>query len=211
MAYSSPTRTAGEAMQAVKRAFGDESGVQLEDTDLIGWINDAQDEIVKRNRVLKATSTTNSVAGQAAYTFPSMDILQIESIHYDGRLLRNLSFVEAERFLIDPTNTDSGEPWLWYEWEGTFTMFPTPPTVKEIKVYYTKVPTPVVDLSSVLSVPDKYYQYVLQYVLQQAYEMDEDLQASQMKGQQFTEGLAVLNEEERTAQNMTYSVINVVD
>lgn len=200
-------------MQAIKRMFGDESGVQLEDTDLYGWINDAQDEIVKRNRVLKAKSTAPSVANQADYTFPSMDILQIESLHYDGRKLRNVPFAEAERLIIDPTNAAdrSDEPWLWYEWNGIFTIFPTPASIKTITVYYTKVPTKVSTTADVLSLPDKYYSYIIDYCLKQAYEMDEDLQASQLKAQQFTEGLGVLNEEERSAQSMTYPVINVVD
>lgn len=200
-------------MQAIKRMFGDESGVQLEDTDLIGWINDAQDEIVKRNHVLKATGTAPSVIGQAAYSFASLNILQVESLHYDGRKLRNVPFAEAERLIIDPANaTESADiPWLWYEWNGVFTIFPTPTSVKTITVYYTKVPTKVTSTMDVLSVPDKYYQYVISYVLQQAYEMDEDLQASQSKAQQFADGLAVLNEEEKTAQNMSYSTIVVVE
>lgn len=212
MAYSPSTRTVAEVVQQVNRLFGDESGVQLEEADVLRFINDAQDEIVKRNRALKAVSTTSSVVGQAAYTFAELNILQIESLHYHGRKLRNIPFAEAENMVIDPSNDDSNdEPWLWYEWAGSITLFPIPATVQEIKLYYTKTPPRVTTLADVISVPDKYYTQIVQYCLAQAYELEDDMQGSQLKTQQFQEGLAVMAEEERTAQNMTYPVINTVE
>ena len=70
MSYLNPTRTVPEVITAVERQFGDEAGVQLIESDIIRWINDAQDVIVAKNKVLKAKSTSPSVANQAAYTFP---------------------------------------------------------------------------------------------------------------------------------------------
>lgn len=212
MSYGVPTRTVAEVKRAVTRQFGDESGVQIETADLYGWINDAQDEIVKRNRILKATSTGSSVIGQAAYSFPSDNILQVESIHYNGERLRNMPFAQAEESLINASNSaETGEPILWYEWGGSFTFWPTPPTVQSFTIYYTMSPARITQDTDLLSVPDKYYQDVVRYALQQAYEMDEDWTASQAKAQQFTDSLNDMAEEERTAQNMTYSRVTVVD
>lgn len=213
MSYGAKTRLVSEVLTAVQRQFGDESGVQLENADVIRWVNDAQDVIVAKNKVLKAKSTTVSVSGQAAYTFPSDNIHQIESIHYNGIRVPNMSFPEAEEhiFQADPTLVITGDPMLWYEWAGTFTFWPAPSDVKNIDLYYTQRPTPVTQISDVLSVPDKYYQDVVRYCLQQAYEMDEDMANSQAKAQQFDASLNEKSEEERTAQNMTYEKITVYD
>ena len=219
MSYLNPTRTVPEVITAVERQFGDEAGVQLVESDIIRWINDAQDVIVAKNKVLKAKSTSPSVANQAAYTFPSDNIFEIESIHYNGYRVPNMSFPEAEEhiFAADPINVVLGDPQLWYEWAGTFTFWPTPNTVKNIDLYYTKRPTRITSTTdgsgnpTVLSVPDKYYQDIVRYVLQQAYEMDEDMANSQVKGQQFEESLNSMSEEDRTAQNMTYSTITTYD
>jgi hypothetical protein len=211
MSYGAKTRLVSEVITAVQRQFGDESGVQLENADVIRWINDAQDVIVAKNKVLKAKSSTPSVAEQGSYTFPSDNIHQVESIHYDGVRIPNMSFPEAEEhiFQADPLAVATGIPVLWYEWAGTFTFWPAPNDVKTIDLYYTQRPAPVDATSDVLSVPDKYYQDVVRYCLQQAYEMDEDMANSQAKAQQFDASLNEKSEEERTAQNMTYEKITV--
>lgn len=213
MSYTAPTRTVGEIFQAVKRQFGDESGVQLADSDIIGWINDAQTVIVTKNKILKAKSTAPSIVGQKTYSFPALPIYQIESLHYKGHRVINVPFAEAENRIFgrDPDNVQTGVPEIWYEWAGEFTFWPTPDTVESIDIYYTAKPTPVANSDDFMSVPDKYYQDIVRYVLQQAYEMDEDWQASQTKSDQFTASINEMGEEERTAQNMTYDTITVYD
>lgn len=213
MSYSPPSRLASEVMTAVKRQFGDESGVQLEDADLIRWINDAQDVIVAKTKVTKAKSSIAATANQASYTFPSENIHQIESIHYDSNRIPNMSFPEAEEYIFsaDPEQVAFGNPVLWYEWAGTFTFWPAPDATKNIDLYYTKRPTRVTTGTDLLSLPDKYYQDVVRYVLQQAYEMDEDLGSAQAKGQQFEASMNEFSEEDRTAQNMTYNTITVYE
>lgn len=213
MSYSPPTRLVSEVAIAVKRQFGDESGVQLEDPDILRWVNDAQDVIVAKNKILKAKSSTPAVAGQAAYTFPSDNIHQVESIHFNNARIPNMSFAEAEEqiFSSDPQQISLGDPILWYEWAGTFTFWPAPNSTDNIDLYYTQRPTRVTTLGSTLSVPDKYYQDVVRYVLSQAYEMDEDMGNSQAKAAQFEASLNDMSEEERTAQNMTFNTITVYD
>lgn len=213
MSYSPPTRLVSEVMTAVKRQFGDESGVQLEDSDIIRWINDAQDVIVAKTKVLKAKSSIAATANQASYTFPSENIYQIESIHYNGMRIPNMSFPEAEEYIFasDPLVEATGNPALWYEWAGTFTFWPMPDDTKSIDLYYTKRPTKVTASTDLLSLPDRYYQDVVRYVLQQAYEMDEDLGNAQAKGAQFEQSINEFSEENRTAQNMTYSTITIYE
>lgn len=213
MPYGASTRTVLEVMQAVKRQFGDESGVQLEDADIIRWVNDASDEINRRNKVLKATSLTSSVVDQQDYTFPTDRILQIESLHYAGSRLPNMPFAQAEDQIIgaNTSATANGQPELWYEWGGKFSFWPRPSTVESITLYFTQRPARITTSVEVIPLPDKYFQDIVRYVLMQAYEMDEDWAASSAKQQQLDASIGEMGEEERTAQNMTYSTITVYD
>jgi hypothetical protein len=213
MSYAPPTRLVSEVITAAQRQFGDEAGVQLDSADVIRWINDAQDIIVAKNKVLKAKSSSTTVASQSTYTFPTQNIHQIEAIHYNGYRVPNMSFPQAEELIFrsDPINVVLGDPQIWYEWAGTFTLWPTPNAAKTLDLYYTQRPAQVTSTTDVLAVPDKYYQDVVRYVMQQAYEMDEDMANSQVKAQQFEDSLNNMSEEDRTAQTMTYSTITSYD
>ena len=212
--FSTITRTVGEVMLSVKRKFGDESGVQLEDSDIVAWINDAQEAIVTKNKILKARSRITAMEGQASYTFPNENIHQIESVLYNGRRITNMSTAQAEEVIseTDPEGVEQGEPQFWYEWAGELTFWPIPNIGGSITLRYTAKPAKVDGGSTtLLSVPDSYYQDVVNFVLKQAYEMDENESMMQAKGQEFEASLAARGEEERTAQSMTYDTITIVD
>lgn len=211
--YAPITRTVAQVMRAVKRVFGDESGVQLEDQDIIGWINDAQDTIVNKNKILKAKSGLPITIGQASYQFPNESVHQIESVLINGKRIPNMSVAQAEETISehDPNGEVEGFPQFWYEWAGELVFWPKPIEAGGITLRYSSKPIPVVTSSDKLSLPDTYYQDVVNFVLKQAYEMDENETMMQAKGQEFEASLASRIDEERTAQTMTYGTITVVD
>lgn len=212
MAYGPSTRTVGEVMRAVKRTFGDESSAQLEDEDIVAWINDAQEEINNKNKILKAQAEIQTSDGTAKYTFPAKRIQQIEALLYDGVVIRNVSYAQALESFIGKVNPESGAPCIWYEWGGTFTLYPTPVGSKEITLIYTMRPMPVDKRATTkLSIPDKYYQDVVRYVLQQAFLMDEAVDLATNQEKQLAASLEDKSEEERSAQQMTYTVITLID
>lgn len=214
MALRPSTRTFGALALDIKRIFGDESGVQLDDSDIQRWANSAQMEIVTSNKAIKARSTSLSVVGQATYTFPDVQIQQVASLHYDNMRLENVPFAEAERYVMsyDPEQIETGTPRIWYEWDGEFTVWPKPDDVKTFTLYFTAYPDELTgDTAQALSVPDKFYNAVVDYILSKAYEMDEDMQASGMAEQRFRAALEGQMEDERQAQHMTYPVILEVD
>ena len=210
MGFTAPTRTVQDVKKSVARQFGDESGVQLEDADIFMWVNDAVDEIVKRSQPTKSRSSISSVVGQADYSLAALRISQLEAIHYDGRRIPNMPYPNAEEEIIGQVAPLS-EPVLWYEWAGTITLYPTPPTVKTIDVLYTMQPISVTSLADILPLDDKYYNDIVNFVLQKAYEMDEDWQASQFKEKQFSDSINAMGEAERASANMTYSTITIYD
>jgi len=207
------TRTVTEVMKAVKRKFGDESGVQLEDADIMAWINDAQDVIVTKNKILKAKSVISTAAGVRNYLLPTEGIQQIESLLYNGQQLPNMSVAQAEESIsqTDLNFEETGNPLFWFEWAGEITLWPTPVENGSLTLRYSMKPAPVTSPSSLLSVPDTYYQDVVTFVLKQAYEMDENESMMATKGAEFEASLANRIDEERTAQTMTYGVITIID
>jgi hypothetical protein len=207
------THTFGELSLAIKRMFGDESGVQLTDTDIARWANDAQMEIVSNNKALKAKSVISTVVDTATYDFPAVKIQQVESLHFDNSPLPNVPFAQAETQIIqaDPQNVSSGTPQFWYEWAGQITLWPKPDAVKDLTLYYTAYPETLTGVSNeFLGVPDKFYNAVVDYCLAKAYEMDEDLNLTQAADARFRAALENQMEDERQAANMAYPVIQEV-
>lgn len=206
--------TAKDVADRVKRTFGDESGVQVTDTDIIRWVNAAQLEIASKNQILKAKATTESVAGQYAYSLSeAMDIQYINSIHYEGAKLKFESFNDAEQYIFreDPKRIAEGTPTIWYEWAGSIELFPIPDKSGDtITVYYHKLPDQITNLSDTLSVPDNYYNRITEYVLAQAYEMDENLQAHQTKMVDFADNLINMSNDEARISVDTYPMITIL-
>jgi hypothetical protein len=208
--YQPSTRTAQQVITHVQRTFGDADGVQVTGTDIIRWINDAQDTIVNRTRPLKARAFTDSIKGVSSYKFPNENIIQIDSLHYNDSLLENTPFAQAERLSLLHDETIR-EPETWWEWSGSITLYPTPPVSRRMVIYYSMTATPVVNPGDIIGVPDKYYQTLLSYVMGQAYELDERLDISQQKSNEFSSSLDVFDEEERVAQHMTYEKLTYID
>lgn len=208
------TKKLSDLLQEIKRLFGDEAGVQINDNDITRWANEAQMSIVTANGALKAKSTLPSVVNQGTYTFAGLNIQQIASLHYDGQLIPNTPFAEAERLLMLKDlqqATPYGTPEMWYEWAGEFTLWPAPAAVKDITIYYTAYPAVLTgDPSQALSMPDKWYPAIVNYIMSKAYEMDEDHQASQVAEQRFQTSLNMQSGEEREAQDMAFPVIQEV-
>lgn len=190
MAIESYTRTVQEVLDAVTRQVGDEAEVQFTQSDIIRWVNQGQLEIViKNNTINEASAVTNIVAGQDKYPILSdvafADLNKVNTILYDGRPLKNLTFQEAMEYIVG--NASDGTPSIWYIKTGVLNLWPKPDKsiASGLTIYYTKKPKKVNLVGDILSVPDSFFNAILQYVISQALEMDENWQAAAVKQQQF--------------------------
>jgi hypothetical protein len=146
MPIAPSSKLVSDVLTAVKRQFGDESGAQVTDTDIIRWINQGQLEIAKLNKPFKSIATTNTVVGQNSYDFPSDKILTIEALYYNGAPIKNISFSEIQETVLantDPTQLN-GTPTVWYEWDEKIYLYPVPDTAnKVLTAYITHYPATV--------------------------------------------------------------------
>lgn len=212
MTIRESTRRVSDIATSAKRQFGDESGVQMTDSDIVRWVNEAQQEIGTILKPIKARSTSTTVIGQADYTLPVESAVQIESIHVNDVKIEGITFPQAEEQIFSQgVKKQVGMPYKWFEWGGTITLWPVPNSAVPLSIYYTRAPAFVESLTDLLTIPDKHYDSVMAYVMAKAYEMDEDFDAAQQQRQIFANRTSDQNEEERVSQHMTYSTITFID
>jgi hypothetical protein len=215
MPTESYTRNASEVITSVKRTFGDESGVEVTDEDIIRWINDAQLEIIVQNPEVNASfAQVNITAGVSSYPMLAniSNMYGIQAIHYNGEYLNNLTFQQAQAHIIRKDTGQGGIPELWYERAGVVHLYPKPAAdiPQGLGVFYSAKPAKITSNSTPLSVPDHYFQTVCDYCLQQAYMLDENLQLSQAAKESFGQGIAQRANRVESQSN-SYPTISVVD
>lgn len=209
------TRSSADVITDVKRTFGDESDTQIDDSDIIRWINRAQLEIAMRNpEITPAVAITNVVANQADYPILSSipTLLTIQSIHYLNRPVRHMQFQEAEQFLMGNESQQGGNPQFWYERAGVVTLYPTPTETVEnsLKFFYNKRPDDIKTNAQPLSLSDHYYNGIVSFCLNQAYLLNEDAQLAGIASETFDQNVNLMKERTST-QSDYYPVIGQWD
>ena len=196
--FDARTKTANDVAQSIKRQMGDEAQVVITDSDILRWIDDGQLEIVTNNQELNLSKAVTSIVSGVA-EFPLMNdeafsgILLINSIHYKNRRLRNVTFQEAEEFMLTDTENAEGTPSLWYSVAGVLHLYPVPEENVDngLSIFFTKAPAKMSSLTQLLSIPNSYFNALVEYIMSKAYEMEENTQMSQMKTQQFEKSLSI--------------------
>lgn len=200
----------------VKRQFGDDAAIQIQDADIVRWVNDAQREIANQNDdLLMITASADVVAGQGVYSLPS-NLRLLRKVKYNGLHLKGLSPQDFDAYidgLDNPQNYSQGVPIVYNVWAGQFTVFPTPSTqaalVSGFTIYYLRNPVDVVNDTDNLEFPNGYHNHIVEYCLRMAYELDENWQAAQQVNQRFQQGINGLKERDNWPIRETYPTITV--
>lgn len=203
----------------VKRKFGDEANVQIDEADVVRWINDAQRDIVMKNEtVLQTTSTTNAVAAQQDYTLPT-DLLVLRSVHFkltgnpSYYRLEGMSFGEFDEQINgwEGTLYGPGTPTVYTTYGGVIKVFPIPVSsgTNNFKLYYSRQPVDVVNDSDSIDLPLAYHNSVVDYCMAQAYEMDEDWNSANNSNATYDTRIKLNKEREQWGNHEFYPRINV--
>jgi len=204
----------------VKRQFGDEAGVQVTDADILRWINDGQRQIALHNEsILEKVATQNSTASEEEYSLPS-DLLLLHSVTYktpdEGSYhhLKGLKKQEFDNFIdgYDGTDYGTGTPTVYTIFASKLILFPTPDiaSTNGIKIFFTRKPTDRTADGDTLDVPELYHESIVNYCLRQAYEMDEDWQASNIKASEIKDDLTILRDRDDWSKREFYPSISVL-
>lgn len=214
MTFAPPTKTWGDVAQNIRRSFGDESGVQLEDGDIVRWINQGQYEIARQNKILKATGSTTTMPGQSNYELSlGKPVLQIESIRYGKTRLIPTEFTTVEANLEEYPENAEGDPRIWYRWGDEVVLWPSPKKAEYLKVYFTAAPPQhaTMDVDRELDIPDTYFLPLVDFCMAKAHEMDDNPQSQEVSIKQYADRMTSMNDEERGGQSLTFQTITIVD
>jgi hypothetical protein len=201
----------------IKTLFGDTAGVQVTDTIILDWINDAQREIsMQHENLFQKTSTANLVAGTNSYALPA-DLLTLQGVQLKGSstgVFYDLQFLSPEGVdqmypnWQDPT--DTGTPIYFFRGDaGQVVLIPTPATsvAGAIQYTYSRYTVDLVAIGNALDVPEYYHQTILEYCLMKAYEMDENWEAEDRKANYVQSTIDFNNSRDAWFGRETYPVI----
>jgi hypothetical protein len=204
----------------VRATFGDQSSVQVQDADILRWINDGQREVVMmNNELLEKIATANTVQGQQTYAIPT-DCYTIRSILYRSGAstsyfkLLGQSLQEFDEYIDgwDGTIYGQSDPAIYTAFANNFMLFPIPATslTAGLKLYYYRYPVDMVLDTDILDLPLPYHSAIVEYCLKQAYELDEDWTSVQNKASEFNTAVTGQKVSEKDSKAETYQLITVM-
>lgn len=210
--------TVDEVFFWVKRAFGDESSVQITDEDLFRWINGAQREVVLQNEeILQTVITTDLVADQNEYPFPA-DALVVRTLRMKTASMLSYQYIlplNLQEFdkLIDgwdgTVHGTSQTSFYFTIYERSIFLFPTPDrsTVDGLKILYSRRPTEIALTTDPIVLPEEYHNAIVTYMIAQANVLDEDYEASSLHKAEFANQVRMNSFKHQEAARETYPTI----
>lgn len=213
MSLNTASKTLDEVLKWVKRQFGDESGAQITNEDIIRWTNAGISEISTLAKPIQAISTATLVPGQHEYTLPIQSAIEILSVRVDGRPLEGMEFQVAETRILDsdPNWITEGTPKIWWRFADKLYLWPNPIEENALQLLYIRAAAPVASTTDVIELPDKYFEALLQFIMSKAWELDEDQSASAQARQAFNDRLGLQFEEDARSETKFYPSISVVE
>lgn len=185
----------GQIKQRVRTKFGDTSGAELTDTDLLSWINDGMTEIARRTQQPQATATTPTIVGTAAYSITTFaaDVLRLRSVMLDGSVLSGLSIEEADTLLGDRerANVGRGTPGYFWVFADAINLWPIPSAAGTLKLSYVKRPAAVTVDGDTPGIPTHMHVDLVDYVVAQVLESTGDPDRADRRMSRFEAGAAM--------------------
>jgi hypothetical protein len=195
----------------VKRQFGDVSGAQLTDADIVDWINEAQREIYTKNNLGMTVGTVPTIIGTNEYS-PPANLMRLFSVKYDGGVLAELSLQDIDNVYPNyDKNLDRGTPSHYWTYADKIILYPVPDAVKNLTIRYNRFPVDIAaDDTIPLDLDLKYHNRVLDYCYAQSAQLDGDMQSYTLYIQKFEGKVqATADDEFEMQQQRVYSSITV--
>lgn len=185
MSIEAKTKTGTDVFEVVTRTFGDEASVQIEEADIVRFINRAQQEVVLNNyEINQKIMDVPLFVAIDEFDLRTSDIVRINVITVDGSIVPNKAFVDA----LSAKRSDPGSL-FWYLYAGVVRFSKEITSNQKLSFYYNSAPSVVAALTDGLDVPDFSFNQVVDWVLKYCYELDEDVQKMQVKQNDIDRGI----------------------
>jgi hypothetical protein len=178
--------TGSQLAAEVKSQFGDTGNVQVNDTLILRWINNGQRDIAKSNPWNEQVFVTNLLADQAVYDLDTLmgaeRVQSYSSIVADNQVLQVIPWAEYLSTIAGRPLPSSADRDVLYasEYGGKLTVWPTPASsiVSGLTIYYVAWPADLTAIGDPLTVPDRFYNALSDYVFARALQLDENFEAA---------------------------------
>jgi hypothetical protein len=178
--------TGAQLAAEVKSQFGDTGNVQINDALILRWINNGQRDIAKSNPWNEQVFTTNLLADQAVYDLNVLmganRVQSYSSIVADNEVVQVIPWAEYLSTIASRPTPSAGDRVVMYasEYGGKLTLWPAPASsvVSGLTIYYVAWPDDLAAIGDTLTVPDRFYNALSDYVFSRALQLDENFEAA---------------------------------
>ncbi len=201
-----------EILLRVKKTFGDEAGIEIDDPLIINWINDGMVDIARRTGCLQGEAQISSVLGQKTYDLPA-DYLSTKRVTFDGRKLEPIAVEDLDELDSDrDTVNQQGEPSNYYIWARKFNFYPIPNAegVSNIVAMYTRMPNLVAISTDVPQIPIAFHEDIVRFVLARAKELDEETTDAQVIWRDYQDRVDFSKSEDQVKDISSYPAVRLV-
>jgi hypothetical protein len=198
----------------VRRTFGDEADVQISDDDVIRWVNDAQRDIAINTGLLETKATSVVSASTGVVEFPdnllTLHAASVISGTDDSPVetpLKFLTFTEFQQ--VSQPQASETYPLFYTNFGRSVYLYPIPSDDVTLILFYTRTPVDVSNGNDIIDLPINYHSRVVEYCMKQAYELDENFEASVMKTSEYEKNLSTQQNQESQGNQATYPVLTI--
>jgi hypothetical protein len=161
---------AGDVLTTVRNQLYEPTAGFWTDSELYGYMNQAEQEIALNIRCTQAQTAITSVTAQSMYTRPAA--YYIDRITWGGDKLKKIDMTDYEALCRGATTI--GSPTYYYELGDTLGLWPIPATADSVCVYYVSIPPALTGSSSVFTVPVYFHNMIQDYCLYRAFAKDQN-------------------------------------
>lgn len=201
----------GDIATRVYRQFGDESGAQIDEDDVIRWVNDAQMDIVRRTEILQKESPVIPVVADDDEYDPPADFMFARRITLDGYLLRRTSIEEMDAYEGNrEADGITGSPDRYYLRGLKIVLYPIPEAAGDLVVLYVRQPVTVTGVGDIPEIPLYMHEDIVRYCLQRAKELNEDFEQAGIIGADYEQRTNKAREESQSSHGDSYPAVRLL-
>lgn len=197
-----------DAVRFVKRQFGDEYDIVINNDDIYQWFYDAEMQIIRE------TASNKSVVTPAGSSFPVSvpDSVNISRVEYKGVALTHIWKEELDLVRAQTTLSEGG-PQYWYRYNKSVHLWPAYTGSDLLTIEYSKIPVLMAGDPSVNTfiVPEPYHNDIIKYALSRAHNKNNNHQGEQVERDKFDRNLSLRADEAQGIDGPIYKMGDPMD
>ena len=189
------TIVASSILDKAEIILQDTSNIRWDETELLGWLNDGQREVVLHKPSANPVNETlqlSSAGTRQSIPDNGLALIDVVCNHTINGTSVKRSIRVIDRRILDAQRPDwhneaatASDPIVHFCFDDrdprTFYLYPGAPLNTKVQIVYAASPVDISSASSVITIDDVYANALLDYVLYRAYSKDADYAANEQR------------------------------